>query len=156
MSLIDRLKWEASPLESGRFYAGMSVVIIASCATAAAQAQPTGADASKLRTSIPELERCRQLLLVSAPDWSSVSAEIRFFERQDVRAPWREVLTLSPAVLGRNGIGWGIGLHGTSAGGEPVKREGDGKAPAGVFPLVEAFGFAAAEDTSCRSFLTGP
>src|SRR4029078_4629040 len=36
---------------------------------------------------------------------------------------------------------WGVGFEDDSAVG-PRKREGDGKAPAGIFPLDTAFGFA--------------
>ncbi len=52
-----------------------------------------------------------------------------------------------PVVVGRNGLGWGIGLH-PSADTEanrdtgPKKREGDGRAPAGIFRLSSAFGYA--------------
>jgi len=47
--------------------------------------------------------------------------------------------------VGRSGLGWGAGLHGTGApeGAEavlPVKEEGDGRSPAGVFGLGTAFG----------------
>ncbi len=43
--------------------------------------------------------------------------------------------------MGRTGIAWGVGFDGVSTDG-PHKREGDGKAPAGIFPLDTAFGFA--------------
>jgi D-alanyl-D-alanine dipeptidase len=46
-----------------------------------------------------------------------------------------------PVVVGRTGIAWGVGFDGVSSEG-PHKREGDGKAPAGVFPLDTVFGFA--------------
>ncbi len=49
-------------------------------------------------------------------------------------------------MLGRAGLAWGIGLHGTGQAAGENKREGDGKAPAGVFPLIEAFGFNSPED----------
>ena len=50
-------------------------------------------------------------------------------------------------VVGRNGLGWGIGLIATDdaqvrSGSDPVKREGDGKSPSGVFALGTAFGYA--------------
>jgi D-alanyl-D-alanine dipeptidase len=52
-----------------------------------------------------------------------------------------------PVVVGRNGLAWGNGLHGAPAAlaqpGEPLKREGDGKAPAGAFKLSAAFGYTA-------------
>jgi D-alanyl-D-alanine dipeptidase len=44
-------------------------------------------------------------------------------------------------VVGRTGIAWGLGFEDVSTEG-PQKHEGDGKAPAGIFPLDTAFGFA--------------
>ncbi len=43
-------------------------------------------------------------------------------------------------MLGKNGLGWGRGLHGFRLGSGPVKREGDGRAPAGIFALSYLFG----------------
>lgn len=45
------------------------------------------------------------------------------------------------AAVGRSGIAWGRGLHLEGIPG-PVKREGDGRAPAGVFELRRATGYA--------------
>lgn len=50
-------------------------------------------------------------------------------------------------MLGRNGYGWGRGLHGDGPppGAEgPLKVEGDGKSPAGVFGIGTIYGYAAA------------
>ncbi|OIN99843.1 MAG: hypothetical protein AUJ49_10565 [Desulfovibrionaceae bacterium CG1_02_65_16] len=41
--------------------------------------------------------------------------------------------------LGRKGLGWGRGLHGLALGAGPVKREGDGRAPAGIFAVGPGF-----------------
>jgi zinc D-Ala-D-Ala dipeptidase len=50
-------------------------------------------------------------------------------------------------VVGRNGLAWGIGVVPTDdaqvrSESAPVKREGDGRAPAGIFALSTAFGYA--------------
>lgn len=44
-----------------------------------------------------------------------------------------------PIVVGQTGLAWGDA--GSGARRDPRKREGDGKAPAGRFPLGSAFGF---------------
>jgi D-alanyl-D-alanine dipeptidase len=58
-------------------------------------------------------------------------------------------------VVGKNGLGWGAGLVPTDTLAtrgtlDPVKKEGDGKSPAGVFRLGTAFGYAAQEQTGWR------
>jgi D-alanyl-D-alanine dipeptidase len=52
--------------------------------------------------------------------------------------------TVIPASVGRAGLGWGTGLHDGAPLDGPTKREGDGRAPAGVYRLSSAFGYAAA------------
>jgi L,D-peptidoglycan transpeptidase YkuD (ErfK/YbiS/YcfS/YnhG family) len=89
-----------------------------------------------------------QLIAVTAPDWSSVEGRLQRFERATVQEAWRPVGDPIPIVLGRNGLGWGIGVIATEgsnirAADEPIKKEGDGKSPAGVFDLGTAFGYAA-------------
>ena len=46
----------------------------------------------------------------------------------------------TPVTIGRAGSAWGLGLHPAQRG--PQKREGDGRAPAGVFRIGTAFGYA--------------
>ena len=53
-----------------------------------------------------------------------------------------------PVAVGRSGLGWGVGLVDTGPAAGPRKREGDGKAPAGVFALGTAFGFAPRAEAS--------
>lgn len=84
----------------------------------------------------------RQLVLVVTPSWDTTSGTLRRYVRSGARAPWRSVGSAVPVVVGASGLAWGADSLGTA--GEPHKREGDGRSPAGVFPLDGAFGFAPA------------
>jgi len=85
-----------------------------------------------------------QIILVLVPDWNSSNATVRAFGRSgDV---WRAEGDAIPAVIGRSGAAWGLGLHPPQQG--PAKREGDGRSPAGIFSIGTAFGYAPAIDTA--------
>lgn len=89
----------------------------------------------------------RQMILVTTPSWSATTGRLMRYERDGAR--WRAVGAPVTVNVGRSGLGWGRGLHAPSAArrGEPDKREGDGRAPAGVFRLTGAFGYADAVTT---------
>lgn len=82
----------------------------------------------------------RQLVLVTVADWNTDHGQLRSFERGDT-GDWQQVGTTAPVVIGRAGAAWGLGLHAPQPAG-PVKKEGDGRAPAGVFTIGTAFGYA--------------
>lgn len=86
------------------------------------------------------LAGARQVVVVTSADWNASAAQLRRFER-DRDSAWREVGDPVPVMLGRSGTAWGRGLHAAQTSG-PQKREGDGRAPAGVFAIGEAFGYA--------------
>ena len=81
----------------------------------------------------------RQLLLVVAEDWNYSEASLQRFERATFDSDWTPIGGPVPVSLGRKGLGWGRGLHGLALGAGPVKREGDGRAPADVFALGPGF-----------------
>lgn len=87
------------------------------------------------------IEHSEQLVVVTTPGWTSTTGSMRRFERASPTSEWRPIDQLIPVVVGRTGIAWGVGFDGVSSDG-PHKREGDGKAPAGMFPLDTVFGFA--------------
>jgi D-alanyl-D-alanine dipeptidase len=122
----------------------------------AAHARPGGASRAPSRPAkVPApLARSRQLIVVTTPGWDSVGGTLRRFERAGARGDWRQAGDSFAVVVGRSGLGWGEGVvaapGGSSvekgAGGGPVKKEGDGRAPAGVFALGPAFGFDGSDE----------
>jgi len=80
-----------------------------------------------------------QLLVVTTENWDAVQGKLVLFERS--ADTWTPVQQPIPVVIGKTGLAWGIGLHPTITGA-PLKKEGDKKAPAGIFTLGTAFGFA--------------
>lgn len=114
--------------------------------TVVAACLPAHVASSKAKSSSP-LAGSRQLILVTTPEWGSVRGTLRRFERRGARAKWTQVGEAFEIVVGRGGLGWGDGVVETQGDG-PSKREGDGRAPAGVFHLTRAFGFADARESS--------
>jgi len=105
-----------------------------------------------LKSGVPELARSRQLIVVTVKDWNSATARICCYERPYAGHAWKAVFPPFAAVVGRNGMAWGIGLHGTWPVNAPFKREGDGRAPAGVFSLREIFGHLPAGEAGITAF----
>lgn len=80
-----------------------------------------------------------QMIVVVTSDWNADHGMLRTFERDN--GAWRATGAEFEVAVGRAGIGWGLGLHPAQADG-PNKAEGDGRAPAGVFAIGDAFGYA--------------
>ena len=82
----------------------------------------------------------KQLILGIAPNWNSSYVTLTRFERGAL-GNWRKIESWK-GRLGRNGLAWGIGLHDIPAGAR-MKREGDGRTPAGIFDISGgAWGYA--------------
>lgn len=86
------------------------------------------------------LDAAKKLLVVVTPDWNASRAEVTLYARDSLSAPWKRIGSPSPCQAGRNGLAWGRGLTEPLTAG-PRKKEGDGKTPAGLFPLPLAFGY---------------
>ena len=119
-------------------------VVIAIAALSGCAGTPVDASAS----APPSWSNARQMVVVTSVGWDEVRGTMRRFERADNQT-WRQVGASQPVMLGRSGIGWGIGLHPAQAEG-PQKREGDGRGPAGVFAIGPAFGYAGSTQTSLQ------
>jgi len=84
----------------------------------------------------PLPERCAQALVVVSAGWDDPTGTLHRCERLD--GGWRRIDSW-PVRLGHRGTAVGEGLHGSGLAG-PRKKEGDQRAPAGVFFLPFAFG----------------
>jgi L,D-peptidoglycan transpeptidase YkuD (ErfK/YbiS/YcfS/YnhG family) len=93
----------------------------------------------------PGMDGALQAVVVTTTDWTAVDAALQRYERASADQPWRPVGEPVPAAVGRTGLAWGVGLH-PPVSGVQWKREGDGKAPAGIFRLSSAFGYAPAAE----------
>ncbi len=97
--------------------------------------------ASSSSPASPIPDTARQLVLVTTAGWSATDGVLQRYARDEAGA-WQPVGGPVPVVVGRSGLGWGLGLHPEAPAGDPVKAEGDGRAPAGAFRLSAAFGYA--------------
>ncbi len=84
--------------------------------------------------------KSQQLIVVTTHSWHDNYGHLQRYERDN--KGWHRVGKGIDVRLGRNGLGWGIGLHHVPKGAAYIKREGDGRSPAGIFELKQAFGYA--------------
>lgn len=74
-----------------------------------------------------------QAVIGVADGWNSSTVTLSLVEK-NAQGQWVRVLGPFQGRLGKNGLVWGLGLH-TNPRGAVVKREGDGRSPAGIFAL---------------------
>lgn len=90
-----------------------------------------------------DLTQSRQLLVVTTADWQSVNGTLQRYERHGTGEAWLKIGEPIAVVVGKGGMGWGDGAVAVPghAATDPVKREGDGRSPAGVFRVGTTFGY---------------
>lgn len=79
-----------------------------------------------------------QCIVGTAKDWNSSNVTLQLYQRSG-NGPWKPVGSSWSGRLGRSGLVWGKGLSPVPAGAT-TKKEGDWRAPAGVFSLGGAWG----------------
>lgn len=84
---------------------------------------------------------CRQLIVAIAENWDSPRGTLQTFDRDGRN--WQAASAPVRVLFGRNGLAWGIGVAGQTEAGLK-KREGDGRAPAGLFSLGKVYTYDAA------------
>jgi zinc D-Ala-D-Ala dipeptidase len=85
------------------------------------------------------LANAEQVIIVNTPGWNSVDGTLSRFEKKDGK--WQPVGKKLPIVVGKNGLGWDGITEPLAAAAQPIKKEGDGRSPAGMFKVTELFGF---------------
>ena len=95
-------------------------------------------------TPIPSSSK--QLILVITDSSKASKGNLYYFERDCTKTAWIKTTDKVTIALGRNGLGWGRGLHNLpNRVNLPIKEEGDGRSPAGVFGLSHVFGYKLAD-----------
>lgn len=108
------------------------------------------ARAARVDPQLPS--RCRQCLVVTTPTWSATEGRLIAFER-DNKGGWQFAGINTSVQSGRAGLAWGRGIFNSDAMPGPRKIEGDNKAPAGIFKLGGAFGYAQRAPDTKMSYL---
>ncbi len=117
---------------------GLGLALALACATGLVSSAALAAGEAEF------ISHAEQMILVISPDWNSSKASLRRFERHG--GQWHAVSVAQPVVIGKSGSAWGLGLHSPQPGQQ--KREGDGRAPAGIFAIGPAFGYAQSVSTA--------
>lgn len=93
------------------------------------------------KNDIPE--SCSQMILMITDSVTATKGYLYTFERTNSESVWKRLNNPTSVVLGRNGLGLGIGLHNAAdLPNIPIKVEGDGRSPAGIFELSSVFGYS--------------
>jgi zinc D-Ala-D-Ala dipeptidase len=110
----------------------------AACDRKAAQL-PAASTSEALPKGYTIPKQTKQLVTAVVDDWTSTHARLTLWQR--TMSGWEPVGDQWPAVIGKAGSAWGIGV--APAGREgPTKKEGDMKSPAGVFAFRSVYGYA--------------
>ncbi|NVB79802.1 MAG: hypothetical protein HOV81_15510 [Kofleriaceae bacterium] len=129
----------------------VGAVALAACSDRKSAAPPPSAAIvpnTKAAAATPVIpKKTAQLVTAVVDDWTSTKATLQYWSRMPGARgalEWSPVGPSWTAVIGRAGSAWGIGLHGNGAPNRegPLKKEGDGKSPAGAFALRAAYGVA--------------
>lgn len=99
---------------------------------------------AQVKTPIPAavnvpFEKSLQTVVVTTNDWDATQGVARLFERKAVGSKWVANGVAFPVVVGRSGLAWDE-LQASRQKDLKIKKEGDGNAPAGRFPLIASFG----------------
>jgi D-alanyl-D-alanine dipeptidase len=98
----------------------------------------------------PAYESSLQAIVVTTDGWDVNKGTAQLYGRKRSKDAWNVVGKEFPVVIGRSGLG----IDGTGDWSEEfahvTKQEGDGRSPAGLFPLTYAFGRVDIENSKIK------
>lgn len=116
------------------------LLVLALVACSDRKAPPAAVGQTKTpQTTATLTDKAKFLITGVVDDWTSTKVTLRLW--QHTKDGWAADGAPWSGVIGRSGTAWGIGLHGETPPREgPVKKEGDGKSPAGLFAIRGVYG----------------
>ena len=115
------------------------IAAVVAMAAAIAHSMPS----ARAESCPASLADARRLVLVTAQTMNDTTATMRLYERASTAEAWRALGAPEPATIGRAGMGWSQFFARLARRGEPIKIEGDKRAPAGIYPIGRSFGVLA-------------
>ncbi len=94
----------------------------------------------QIPSQITSVNGTTQIVVCLSPNDEARGAVLRVFE-WSASKNWQPLTDLTKVRIGRNGLAWAKGLQPDNLNIAPMKKEGDGKAPQGVFALTSVFGY---------------
>ncbi|MFT4153475.1 L,D-transpeptidase family protein [Parafilimonas sp.] len=86
------------------------------------------------------LQTSNQVLFVKTPAANSIKGKMFLYERKHNNKPWESVDSF-PVTVGRSGLAKDVNAAISFNDTLPVKHEGDGKSPSGIFKLWKVFSY---------------
>ena len=87
--------------------------------------------------SLPD--HIQQAVVGITENWNSSYVSLGFYER--VNGAWSLKGDFWKGRIGKNGSAWGLGISPIPKNHSSMKKEGDGRSPAGVFNIGDAWGY---------------
>ena len=81
-----------------------------------------------------------QVLFVKTPSYNSIKGTMFLYERKNDHNKWKLVDSF-PVTVGRSGLAKDVNANISFNNNMPVKQEGDGKSPSGIFKLGKVFSY---------------
>ncbi|MCI4666617.1 MAG: hypothetical protein MRZ79_00545 [Bacteroidia bacterium] len=86
-----------------------------------------------------------QCIIVVTDNWDTANGKLYTFSKKGSWGKWVKERPVIDVLIGKKGLGWGIGIDNFKGNEGPKKKEGDLKSPAGIFQLSNAFGYSKGE-----------